>query len=488
MKLSMSMIAWYMRQFRPQTKIAKDMAVIKGIRFLSEDPVESQYEYVYIGDAQKFFSDKKHSDCFILVQGQNHLLFWDIEYETLLNSLLSSFDFFNNWERHLVEATSRGCSLQELLEIAWPLLGNPASIGDINKKIHAHMPHVYTGDDPYWAYLACNGTPHPMVYEKTFFDENGEFIRELGEEAKLVRNVYDGGAPVMMNYVRQNGEIVACLSILQENPEMMDMDRQIGVILSKYIVLTSEFVSEQAVIRSGETVLRSFIEGKIINDEYGRESVLILTERGLPGSFRFILIQHAIRRDSIQRAALLHSIKRRKEFYLPIIYEERIAALIDEKTAGKIEEVMQFISQTKTLQIAMSMISVDPFSIPVNYRQAVFTMEKAGCTAGIYRCEEYAFDYLMESFRRMEMTQTLLHPALQILAQYDRNNSTELYITLRAFLDKEKNYLETAKYLHVHRNTLKYRLGRIAELTGICLEDEQELKYLRLSFWMDRGQ
>lgn len=84
----------------------------------------------------------------------------------------------------------------------------------------------------------------------------------------------------------------------------------------------------------------------------------------------------------------------------------------------------------------------------------------------------------------MDMTQTLLHPALQILLQYDRKNTTELYKTLCAFLDNEKNYLETAKALHVHRNTLKYRLGRIAELTGISLDNEQELKYLRLSFWL----
>ena len=84
----------------------------------------------------------------------------------------------------------------------------------------------------------------------------------------------------------------------------------------------------------------------------------------------------------------------------------------------------------------------------------------------------------------MDITQTLLHPALQILLQYDRKNTTELYKTLCSFMDNEKNYLETAKALHVHRNTLKYRLGRIAELTGISLDNEQELKYLRLSFWL----
>lgn len=265
---------------------------------------------------------------------------------------------------------------------------------------------------------------------------------------------------------------------------MLDMNRQIGKILSKYIVLTSEFVSEQALIRSGESLLRSFIEGNMIRDEYGNASVETLKERGLSNSFRFILIRHIIRRDSIQRTALFHRIKRRKEFILPIIYEEQIAALIDDSIADNIEGIIQSVNQSENLQIAMSMISVDPFSIPANYRQALFAMEKAGNNPGVYRCEEFAFDYLMESFRKFEMTQPLLHPALQILDQYDRKNDAELNKTLQVFLDKEKNYLETAETLHIHRNTLKYRLGRILEITGISLIDEEELKYLRLSYWL----
>ena len=43
--------------------------------------------------------------------------------------------------------------------------------------------------------------------------------------------------------------------------------------------------------------------------------------------------------------------------------------------------------------------------------------------------------------------------------------------TLDAFLTHGGNHSETAKALILHRNTLSYRLDRIAEVTGLDLDD-----------------
>ena len=45
---------------------------------------------------------------------------------------------------------------------------------------------------------------------------------------------------------------------------------------------------------------------------------------------------------------------------------------------------------------------------------------------------------------------------------------------------------ETARRLHLHRNSLLYRLNQIRELTGIRLEDEDTREYLLLSYYMER--
>jgi len=59
------------------------------------------------------------------------------------------------------------------------------------------------------------------------------------------------------------------------------------------------------------------------------------------------------------------------------------------------------------------------------------------------------------------------HPALQILREYDQTNKTELYLTLRTYLEYNKNLRATAEALFLHRNSLTYRINRINELTGL---------------------
>jgi purine catabolism regulator len=64
------------------------------------------------------------------------------------------------------------------------------------------------------------------------------------------------------------------------------------------------------------------------------------------------------------------------------------------------------------------------------------------------------------------------------LLRYDNERGTELVRTLREFLRTNRKPGEAARLLHVHRNTLAYRLRRIETLTGRSLEsidDQVEL-------------
>ncbi|MFD0711603.1 PucR family transcriptional regulator [Paenibacillus sp. GCM10027626] len=60
---------------------------------------------------------------------------------------------------------------------------------------------------------------------------------------------------------------------------------------------------------------------------------------------------------------------------------------------------------------------------------------------------------------------------LQKLSQYDQEHNGELQHTLEVFLASDSNVKKTAEALHVHINTLSYRLKRIAEIGEIDLDD-----------------
>jgi PucR family transcriptional regulator, purine catabolism regulatory protein len=53
------------------------------------------------------------------------------------------------------------------------------------------------------------------------------------------------------------------------------------------------------------------------------------------------------------------------------------------------------------------------------------------------------------------------------LIRYDEQYETELVRTLETFLDEDANVARTAERLYTHRHTIRYRLDRVRELTGL---------------------
>ena len=70
---------------------------------------------------------------------------------------------------------------------------------------------------------------------------------------------------------------------------------------------------------------------------------------------------------------------------------------------------------------------------------------------------------------------------LGMLITHDKEHNAELVDTLDAFFICHANLSQTAIHLHIHRNTLTYRLDRIAEITRLDLNDPDARFSLQLA-------
>ena len=73
--------------------------------------------------------------------------------------------------------------------------------------------------------------------------------------------------------------------------------------------------------------------------------------------------------------------------------------------------------------------------------------------------------------------------SIEQLILEDEKNNTELYYSLKVYLLCENNVTAAAKRLHIHRNTLVYRLKRIREIIGGDMNDYETSRGL-LAFIM----
>ncbi|MFH8790689.1 PucR family transcriptional regulator [Streptomyces roseoverticillatus] len=85
------------------------------------------------------------------------------------------------------------------------------------------------------------------------------------------------------------------------------------------------------------------------------------------------------------------------------------------------------------------------------------------CAAGH---QELASHVLLLPFVPDDVRRAFTARLLDPLRDYDRRHRAELIPTLEAFLDCDGSWTRCATRLHLHVNTLRYRVGRIEQLTG----------------------
>jgi DNA-binding PucR family transcriptional regulator len=65
-----------------------------------------------------------------------------------------------------------------------------------------------------------------------------------------------------------------------------------------------------------------------------------------------------------------------------------------------------------------------------------------------------------------DVRRTYTHRVLGAVLEHDRKTGGELLATLREFLACSGSWARTAEAMHLHVNTVRYRIERVEQLTG----------------------
>ena len=102
-------------------------------------------------------------------------------------------------------------------------------------------------------------------------------------------------------------------------------------------------------------------------------------------------------------------------------------------------------------------------------QNALRLQESTGGTDRVTVFEELGIYQILSEVPDLARVDRFVRRWLGRLLDYDAQNGSQLVATISAYLECGGNYRLTAETLFVHRNTLKYRLGRIREISGLDL-------------------
>lgn len=126
-------------------------------------------------------------------------------------------------------------------------------------------------------------------------------------------------------------------------------------------------------------------------------------------------------------------------------------------------------------------------ALPVAYAQAGEALDRAfrwRDQRWLVYFWDCALEYILMHLNTSMQFRHLVSPQLLALKEYDREKDSQLFDTLRVYLENERDIPKTAAQLIIHRTTLTYRLKKIQSLIELNLNDPDVRLYLLLSLEM----
>lgn len=478
MKLSMSILADHLSDYDIRCQIQNDHMTISGIRFLSEQPDVSSLEYVYIGNAGSFFQDPQLEDSMILANGKNNIICRGTDYTELLNRVLSAFDFYNHFEQELYLASQQGLPLASMLRILQQVLPDPLLVFSIEGELLGRsndkpLPHNILTD--------MSGTvkkiiaPHSMGISIT--DVHGRISHDLSHFAQIM---YQNDYPqvhCVSRYLLQDNERIGFIMNFSSTPVRELKSCVIEDFIAPFLSQAAEFHSADSLLQSDHSALKQLLSGQDIPAEIARRLEQRLAFRSLG---RLLLLRPLSIRNHTMRRVLMDSLENQSFSCLTCEYEDTIAILTEEESLAALTAHLQRQIPAKNFSMGISMPLHGLDGLQKACHQAQFALNQRD-KAGIRYCQDLALPHMLQLLCKDPENDSLLHPALEILQRYDKEHKTDLYQTLCTYLYHNLIQIDTAQQMHIHLNTLKYRLRKIEDLSHVNFKNFNEVFYLQLS-------
>lgn len=164
-----------------------------------------------------------------------------------------------------------------------------------------------------------------------------------------------------------------------------------------------------------------------------------------------------------------------------VIYENAIVTLIGglsryrkPEESKLVSKVINFLTKNDMESGTTGLFS-DLSVIDIKYKQAYLTAQiiqkEQKQSIGTY--DDYAPLQMFYELAQKDPLNVYLHPVIDRMKKYDKENNTEYYETLKAYSLSIHNKESAAQKLGIHRNTLLYRLNRIKDIFELPIENQQ---------------
>ncbi len=407
------------------------------------------------------------------------------------------------WQHSLLQLTLSGAGFEELARAVAAGIGQPVLIEDRQFNLLAAAnpgPSCPTFDEM----VGANGTPVAILKR---MEERGvtRGLRQNKASVYLPKGEAHAVGRHMVPIVAGE-EVCGFLSVLEAAGPLSD---EVGAKLAPAALgLAVEFLKQGSMADSDQKMRRDFFRDLLFaNHNLSQETLhrratylgyqLSSSYWSLVVEFDTIPSDDALPGELKKLGDTLNSLLSFRQALVitqgqgaTVLYPVKDGQPTMDKVKHLAETIRQKVNQTSpgwTVSIGIGQLYPDLMSIPKSYREAAQACKIGRSLKGansVHLFTELGIYRMLLQFATSQNPDEFFCDALERLLEYDQQADKELVKTLAAFLECNGNLTETSERLYIHRNTLKYRLERIRDITQIDLDDSENRLMLHLGLKM----
>ena len=431
----------------------------------------------------------------------------NLELVTLFTMLQETFILINDWYKDMQEAVIMKKSMQDIISLSEPVIGNFISVSDSAFSLLAYTKNIPT-DDPISIFLIENKFHSEETVKK--FKEIGRLEVWMDSRGLItdISNTFSKYT-VISKVFRFNDiyfiHVVMTTTHRKLTPGLLDLFSHMIYVLSYYIIPNWE--EEKNYSHVYNTLVTDLMECKLTDMEAVNERarivgfkpadeyIIMILSVGNGGDFSF---PGRVARDIARMFPYINPVYYNCRLLL-LLHHADIASLIED---NDMEALLNAYFHENNIFCGCSDKFENLLELPNAYQQAVLALNglNSGCQNGgigwgestepsnIAHFRTYYASCILDRSEQSERLWRNSRYGKMLIAIYesDVDKNTNNLEVLYTYLVNERRATETATQLHMHRNNVIYRISRIEKFLGLSLEDRLVRMNLTISLFMLR--
>ncbi|WP_099157476.1 PucR family transcriptional regulator [Virgibacillus ndiopensis] len=382
-------------------------------------------------------------------------------------------------------------SLEGLADRIGEILDCPITIEDSNHRIISYSTHEKNVDDARIATIIRRKVPEKVINSLwkngvmgKLFESDDPVIVPAIEKVGL-------GNRIAVS-VRKNNEVLGFIWAQTDNKTLGE--EKINLLKEAASLVTKQLLKLQIKKRKAEESYQEFF-WKLLTGHVQQKSIIGRQARQfglqLDGRLAIVMIEYdcEITQTIEKHSYYLTETLQLVQIVCRVFDQNQLILLIRLGKEGNAINVLNEFIQNFTHKISERLqisnvtgsfgnIYNSPQYMKDSYTQALKVLEVKEQfpqeLQNIFSYQELGIYQFLDELYQIRTREHYLNYSIEKLKEYDRLHHSELLATLKVYLECDSNVHRAAKLIHVHTNTLNYRLKRIVDIAEIDLKDPNQ--------------